>query len=262
MKTVILAGGLGTRLDGDNPDRIPKPLTHIGGIPIIEHIMNIYSKYGYNEFAICLGYKGELIKKYFADYYLNHSNITIDLRLDLNSRYQCAKLDNLIKKPWIIDLIETGLNTATGSRLKKIKPYLYNAPFFMTYGDGLANVDLDKLLVFHKSHNKLVTMSTVKARGTFGVIELDNNNEVITFQEKPQEDNAYINIGYFVIEPEVLDWIGEGDNIWFEADVLPSLVKQGEVMAYRHEGEFKCLDSPKDKKELEEMWNSGNAFWR
>jgi glucose-1-phosphate cytidylyltransferase len=259
MKTVILCGGLGTRLEGDNPDRIPKPLTTIGDTPILEHIMNIYGNQGFNDFILCLGYKGNLIKKYFNEYFLTHLDFHLSLRENIS--YITSSVKDTVPNAEI-DLIDTGLNTATGSRIKKIKEYINNESFMLTYGDGLANIDLNKLLEFHKSHDKLVTMSTTKPKGQFGIVEVGYNNEVINFQEKPLDKQALMNIGFFVIEPEVLDWIGEGNNIWFEADVLPSLVKQGQVMAYQHSGQFKAMDSPKDKKELEEMWNTGNAFWK
>lgn len=262
MKVVILCGGLGTRLDGDNPDRIPKPLTTIGGFPIVEHIMDIYAHYNHNEFILCLGYKGNFIKRYFADYYLNNSDVSIDLGDNL-IRYR-----NKDKKKYLIHLVDTGEETATASRLMKIKNYIGGETFLMTYGDGLSDVPIDKVIEFHNSHKKLVTVTTVRPKGQFGIIETNDTGKVINFQEKPKDHNAYINAGFFVIDPKIFNqsyvpYIPEGFvDIWWESESLPKLVKDGELMAYQHEGNFKALDSPKDKKELEEMWNLGDTFWR
>lgn len=257
MKTVILAGGLGTRLDGDNPDRIPKPLTTIGDVPIIEHVMNIYSEQGFNEFVLCLGYKGNLIKQYFFNYYLNNADFEFDMSID------CAYFNKtFVQKNWIIHFINTGLNTATGSRIKRVEGCLKkDKPFFLTYGDGLAPVNLNGLLEFHKSHGKLITITTTRPIGQFGVVEVDDKNQVINFCEKPQDIYTNINIGYMVVEPEVFNYIEDLNNCWWEADILPKLTKEGQVMAYKYVGSFKALDSPKDKQELENMWNTGKAFW-
>lgn len=254
-KVIILAGGLGTRLS-DEENRIPKPLTTIGNIPMLEHIMNIYSHYNFNEFVICLGYKGNLIKEYFANYYLNNCNLSINLK-ENSIRYRYEN-----RKEWMIDLINTGLNTATASRIKKIKNYVENRTAFLTYGDGLSDIDINKLLEFHKSHGKLITVTTTQSRSRFGVVELNEDNFIINFNEKPKDTNSYINAGFFVIEPEIFNYIKDDDNQWWESDVLPELVKNRQVMAYVHKGNFKPLDSPKDKNELEELWNSGKAFWR
>ena len=257
MKTVILAGGKGWRLS-DDENRIPKPLTEIGNIPIIEHIMNIYSKFHYNDFIICLGFKGNLIKEYFCNYY--------DKNYDMNLYFQNSKVikqyHNCNRKKWTIDLIDTGLNTATGSRIKKVKDFIGNETFCLTYGDGLCNLDINKLLEFHKEHKKLVTVTTVQPKGSFGVIEIDNSNQIINFQEKPIDHNTYINAGYMVVDPEALSYIEDDENEWWEQDTLPKFVKENQVMAYVHDGQFKAMDSPKDKIELEEMWENGDVFWK
>lgn len=256
MKTVILAGGLGYRLSEED-SRVPKPLTSIGDIPIIEHIMNIYDHYDYKDFIICLGYKGNLIKNYFLDYYDNNSNLSIDLKNNIKRQL----INN--KKEWIVDLVDTGQNTATGSRLKKIQNYVQDKTFFLTYGDGLADINITELLKFHRDHKKLVTITTMQPKGQFGVIEIDENQNVIAFQEKPYHSDTLVNIGFMVVEPKVFDYISRDKNdVWWEADVLPELVKLNEVKAYIHQGSFKCLDSPKDKIDLEEIWNKGNAFWK
>lgn len=254
IKTVLLAGGLGHRLS-DEGNRIPKPLTEVGNIPIIEHIMNIYSNFNYNEFIICLGFKGNLIKQYFINYYLYNNNISVNLKLN------CIEYEN-IKKDFFIRLIDTGIKTATGKRLKNVKKYIKNNTFFLNYSDGLSDINLSELLKFHKSHGKLVTITTVKPKGAFGVVEIDNDNNIINFQEKPIDHNTYINAGYMVVEPGALNYIDNNKNEWWESDVIPKLVKDKQVKAYIHEGNFKALDSPKDKIELEELWESGNAFWK
>ncbi len=256
MKIVILAGGKGWRLS-DDENRIPKPLTEIGNIPIIEHIMNIYSYFNFNDFIICLGFKGDLIKEYFCNYYDKNYNIHLGFK---NSQVY-KKYHNHKRKEWFMDLIDTGLNTATGSRIKRVKNYINNETFMLTYGDGLCNLNINKLLEFHKSHKKLVTITTVQPKGSFGVVEINNNNQIINFQEKPIDNNTYVNAGYMVVEPKALDYIEDNENEWWEADTLPKLVKDNQVMAYIHNGNFKAMDSPKDKIELEEMWSNGNAFW-
>jgi glucose-1-phosphate cytidylyltransferase len=257
MQTVILCGGLGTRLEGDNPDRIPKPLTSIGGIPMIEHIMNIYSFYGYNEFILCLGYKGNLIKKYFAEYYLNNCDVSINLEND-----ELFYRKNTNNKKFKIELVDTGKYTATGSRLGRVSKYIKENILLFTYGDGLCNLDVNTLIEYHKSHKKLVTITTVPPKGQFGVVEIDNHNQVINFQEKPIDTNTFISAGFFVVNSKIFEYINDLNNCWWESYILPTLAKENQVMAYRHTGEFMALDSPKDKIELENIWNNGNAFWK
>ena len=255
MKVVLLSGGKGWRLS-DEESRVPKPLTEIGEIPIIEHIMNWYSKFELNNFILCLGFKGSLFKEYFKNYYDKY-----DMLIHLKSKDYYYINDNDIQN-WHIALVDTGLDTATGSRIKKVRDYIGNETFCMTYGDGLIDIDLNDLLTFHKQHKKLVTVTTIQPKGSFGVVEIDNNNQIINFNEKPIDHNTYINAGYMVIEPEALSYIEDDDNEWWEQDTLPKLVKENQVMAYIHKGNFKAMDSPKDKIELEEMWNNGNAFWK
>jgi glucose-1-phosphate cytidylyltransferase len=254
MRTIILAGGKGWRLDS-NPNRIPKPLTKIGDIPIIEHIMNIYSYYNFNDFILCLGFKGILFKEYFKNYYDKY-----DMRVHLKTKDYYYLNDDI--QDWHITLVNTGLNTATGSRIKKVKDYIGNETFCLTYGDGLIDLNINDLVKFHKSHGKLVTVTTIQPKGGYGVVEINNNNQIINFQEKPIDQKTYINAGYMVIEPEALNYIEDEDNEWWEQDTLPKLVKENQVIAYKHKGNFKSLDSPKDKIELEEMWNNNNAFWK
>lgn len=256
MKVCILAGGMGHRIS-DDEERIPKPLTEIGDIPIIEHIMNIYDFYGHKEFILCLGYKDYLIKEYFKNYELYNYNMQKNLSTGEEKYWK-----NFSKqKDWLVNCISTGLKTATGSRVKKIRNYIDDT-FMLTYGDGLANINLDTLIKFHKHHKRLITITVVRPTGNFGVVEIDDNNQVLNFQEKPRHEDTFINIGYMIVEPEALTYIKDEDNEWWEKDTLPKLVKDNQVMAYVHTGKFKAMDSPKDKLELEKMWENNEVFWR
>ncbi len=256
MKTVILAGGFGTRISEES-HLIPKPMIEIGGYPLLWHIMKIYSSYGFNDFIICLGYRGYCIKEYFAHYYLHKSDITFDFRDD-NEKIIYHKKGI---EPWRVTLVDTGLKTMTGGRIKKIKPYIDNKTFMLTYGDGVGNINIKELTEFHKSHKKLATITAVQPGGRFGALELKDNNMVTGFQEKPRGDNAWINGGFFVMEPKIFDYI-EDDTTRLEWEPLENLSKDGELMAYRHSGFWQPMDVIRDKNLLENLWNTGNAPWK
>lgn len=254
MKVVILAGGLGTRLS-EETDIKPKPMVEVGGKPILWHIMKVYSHHGFNDFIICLGYKGYVIKEYFANYFLHQSDVTIDLNGNKMEIHNCKA------EPWRVTLIETGLNTNTGGRIKRIKDYVGNETFMLTYGDGVADVDIAKLLEFHKSHGKTATITAVQPTGRYGVLELNERNSVIHFQEKPKGDEIWVNGGFFVLEPEAFNYIQGDETIW-EREPLESISKGGQIVAYKHFGLWKCMDTSRDKVELENLWNSGKAAWK
>ncbi|MDR2829547.1 MAG: glucose-1-phosphate cytidylyltransferase [Methanobrevibacter sp.] len=257
MKTVILAGGFGTRLS-ELTDIRPKPMVDLGGKPILWHIMKIYSYYGFNDFIICLGYKGYMIKEYFNNYFLHNSDLTIDFNNnDIN--FHDSKVE-----PWKITLVDTGLKTMTGGRIKRIEKYIDDESFMLTYGDGLSNLNLNKLVNFHKKKNKYATLTAVKPISRFGAIEMDNGNNILQFEEKPkfgQENKSYINGGFFVLEKDIFDYI-EGDSTYWEREPLENLAKDNQLSAYKHDGFWKPMDMLKDKKELEEMWTSGNSPWK
>ena len=253
MKVVILAGGLGTRISEESALR-PKPMVEIGEKPILWHIMKHYSAYGYHEFIICLGYKQYMIKEFFADYFLHTSDITFDLEENR------MEVHNKSAEPWRVTLIDTGLNTMTGGRIKRIGSFLEDAPFMLTYGDGVSDVNLDSLLSFHKKEGKLATITAVKPEGRFGVMDVDENL-VRSFREKKSIDSGWINGGFMVMEPQVLDYI-EGDSTVLEQEPLEKLACCGQLSAYRHEGFWKCMDTMRDKSQLEEMWAKQNAPWK
>ncbi|HLD77371.1 MAG TPA: glucose-1-phosphate cytidylyltransferase [Rickettsiales bacterium] len=253
MKAVILAGGLGTRLSEETIMR-PKPMVEIGGKPILWHIMKIYSYYGINEFIICLGYKGYMIKEYFANYYRHMSDITIDLLKNTQ------EIHNSYAEKWKITLIDTGEETMTGGRIKRIHDYVKNEEAFcLTYGDGVANVDISKLIEFHKSHKKLATLTSVTPPGRFGALRV-NNNIIEGFQEKPAGDGALINGGFFVLSPKVIEYI-DSDKTTFEQEPLRNLAKDNQLMAFSHDGFWQPMDTLRDKNYLEELWSSGKACW-
>ena len=254
MKVVILCGGLGTRLREETEFR-PKPMVEIGGKPILWHIMKIYSAFGFNEFIICLGYKGYMIKEYFSSYFLHQSDVTIDIKSNK------IEVHNNVCEPWKVTLVDTGLNTMTGGRIKRIKNYVKNETFMVTYGDGVGNIDLKKLLYFHKNHGKYATLTAVQPLGRFGALEINTKDEIINFQEKPKGDKAWINGGFFVLEPQIFDYINGDETIW-EREPLEKLAKDGQLAAYRHKGFWMCMDTLRDKKELETLWNSGNPPWK
>jgi len=254
MKVVILAGGFGTRLSEETHLK-PKPMIEIGGKPILWHIMKIYSAYGFNEFIICLGYKGYMIKEFFANYFLYMADVTIDL--GNNS----IEVHNAKAEAWKVTLVDTGLYTQTGGRIKRIKPYVGNETFMLTYGDGVANINIKELLEFHKSHGRYATITAVQPPGRFGGLVLNGGDEVLSFREKPKGDGAWINGGFFVLEPEIFDYI-KGDEVPWEREPLETLAKEGQLMAYKHRGFWQCMDTLRDKNYLENLWNSGKAPWK
>lgn len=255
MKAVILAGGFGTRLTEETGVR-PKPLVEIGGKPILWHIMKIYSSYGINEFVILCGYKGYLIKEYFANYALTHSDITFDLK-----KHKTI-VHNNGAEPWMVALIDTGEDTMTGGRLKRAKKFIGNETFCLTYGDGVSNVDIKKLVKFHKEQKTVATVTAVKPPGRFGVFNLKSNESKIkSFREKDQDDSSWINGGFFVLEPGVFDYI-EGDSTVFEQDPMRNLAKKGQLSVLRHKGFWQCMDSLRDKMVLEELWQGKKAPWK
>ena len=255
MKVVILAGGLGTRISEESHLK-PKPMIEVGDAPILWHIMKEYSSYGFNEFIICCGYKGYVIKEYFADYYLHRSDVTFDFA---NNNEMI--IHNNVAEPWKVTVVDTGLHTMTGGRLKRIQKYVGDQTFMMTYGDGVSDIDLDALLEFHRVHKKAATLTAIQPGGRFGVLDIDDNETVRQFSEKAKEDGGWINAGFMVLEPEVFDYI-EGDDTFFEKEPLENLALDGKLAAYRHEGFWKCMDTMRDKGMLDELWNSGQAPWK
>lgn len=254
MKAVILAGGLGTRLSEETGLR-PKPMVEVGGRPILWHIMKIYSHYGVNDFIICLGYKGYVIKEYFANYFLHMSDVTFDMA---NNRMEVHQNN---AEPWRVTLVETGSDTQTGGRLRRVKQYLAGEEdFCFTYGDGVSDVNVGALIDYHRSHGKLATITATQPPGRFGALIIDQGR-VESFREKPQGDGAWINGGYFVLKPEVIDFIHGDDTIW-ERVPLETLARQGELKAYQHSGFWQPMDTLRDKQHLEELWARGEAPWK
>jgi glucose-1-phosphate cytidylyltransferase len=254
MKVVILAGGLGTRLS-EETDIKPKPMVEIGGKPILWHIMKLYSHYGFHEFVICLGYKGYIIKEYFANYLLHQSDVTIDL--EDNS----LKIHQSYSERWKVTLIDTGLNTMTGGRIKRIQPYIGNEAFLLTYGDGVGDIDIPQLIRFHEKHREYATITAVKALSRFGVLQADENGKAVSFLEKPQVNGELINGGFFVLRPEVFDYIRGDDTVW-EGEPLERISHEGHLAVYQHPGFWKPMDTLRDKKELEQLWALGKAQWK
>ena len=253
MKAVILAGGFGTRISEESHLK-PKPMIEIGGKPILWHIMKEYSKYGINDFIICCGYKQEKIKEYFKDYYLYASDVTFDMKnnkMDIHNNYS---------EPWSVTLIDTGLNTMTGGRIKRIQEYIGNETFMLTYGDGVCDIDIDKLLKYHKKQGKIATITAVQPGGKFGALKINNDSIIESFVEKSKADGGWINGGYMVLEPEVFNYI-EGDSTVFEKGPLETLAKKGNLVAYKYDGFWQCMDTLKDKNYLEELIASGEAPW-
>jgi glucose-1-phosphate cytidylyltransferase len=255
MKVVILAGGFGTRISEESVVK-PKPMIEIGYRPILWHIMKIYSHYGFNDFIICLGYKGYMIKEYFAHYFLHEADVTYDF-----SQSNQQTVHSHSAEPWKVTLVDTGLNTMTGGRIKRIEQYVNNEPFMLTYGDGVANVNIHGLLAFHKSHGKMATVTAVQPAGRFGVIDIDNYNTVSSFWEKPKTEASWISGGFFVIEPTIFDSIKD-DTTVFEKTALVTVAASGELKAYKHNGFWQCMDKLSDKALLEELWESGKAPWK
>jgi len=255
MKVVILAGGKGTRIS-EETEVLPKPMVEIGGKPIIWHIMKIFSACGFNDFVICLGYKGYLVKEYFSHYFMHMSDIMIDL-----TRNE-MKIHNTASEPWRITLVDTGLDTMTGGRLKKVQKYIGNENFLFTYGDGLSDVDIKKLVEFHKKSKNIATLTAVQTAGRFGVLDLDVKSRVTSFLEKPKGESSWINGGFFVLEPKVFDFINKGDQTVWEREPLENLAKKGKLGAYKHKGFWRCMDTLRDKQELEKIWQSGDIPWK
>jgi glucose-1-phosphate cytidylyltransferase len=255
MKVVLLAGGLGSRLSEETDIR-PKPMVEIGERPILWHIMKLYSQYGFNDFVILLGYKGYFIKEYFANYFLHQSDITIDLKDN------SMEILNNASEPWKVTLLDTGLNSMTGGRVKRAQEVVGNEPFMLTYGDGVSDIELDKLVAFHQSHGKALTMTSAQPEGRFGALNIGYDSEVTNFEEKPKGDGGWINAGFFVCEPKVFDYITDGDLTVFENEPLQNLAKDGELFTYKHQGFWKPMDSLKDKQDLNKLWDEGKALWK
>lgn len=253
MKAVILAGGYGTRLAEETITK-PKPMIEIGGQPIIWHIMKVYSHYGINDFIICLGYKGYMIKEYFSNYFLHRSDVTFDI-----SKNE-MKIHNNYCEPWRVTLVDTGKDTMTGGRLKRVKDHLENEDFCFTYGDGVSDVNITELIEFHKKQGNLATLTSVNPPGRFGALDL-YDDKVMNFKEKPQGEDSWINGGFFVLSPSVLDYI-EGDNTVWEREPLEKLAETGQLSAYRHTGFWHPMDTLRDKMKLEGLWESGKAPWK
>lgn len=255
MKVVLLAGGFGTRLSEETVN-LPKPMVRIGEKPILWHIMKTYSEYGFNEFVICLGYKGYVIKEWFANYFLHTSDVTIDIK---NNNIEIH--DNKAE-PWKVTLVETGLHTMTGGRVKRIEKYIGNEPFLLTYGDGVADVNIKDLVEKHKESGKLLTVTAHKPQGKFGSLELDESGDVKSFTEKPAGDGMWINAGYFVCQPEVFNYILDGDKSIFERAPLENIAKEDKMTSFKHEGFWKPMDTLRDNNELNKMWDLGKAPWK
>lgn len=255
MKVVILAGGYGTRISEESHMK-PKPMIEIGEKPILWHIMKIYTHFGFNEFIICLGYKGYSIKEYFANYFLHESDVTFDFRSENKS-----VIHSNTAEPWEVTLVNTGLDTMTGGRVKRIQPYVGNEPFMLTYGDGVSDVNITDLVDYHKKNGKLATVTATQPKGRFGSLNLSYSNQVEEFHEKPQGDGSWINAGFFVMQPEVFDYI-QDDNTILEVDPLENLARDKQIMAYKHTGFWQPMDTLRDKVLLEELWTTGKAPWK
>jgi len=254
MKVLILAGGFGTRLS-EETNILPKPMVEVGGRPLLWHIMKGYSVHGFTDFVILLGYRGYCIKEFFANYFLHQSDVTIDLSTGEMSVHKNAS------EPWKVTLLDTGLNTMTGGRIKRAAQIIDNRPFLLTYGDGVADIDIPKLVKYHQEHKKLITMTSVQPEGRFGAIEISDDNLVSSFREKPSGDGAWINAGFFVCQPEVLNFI-DGDNTVFEKEPLEKLAAERQLVTFRHEGFWKCMDTQRDKMQLNDSWDAGVAKWK
>jgi glucose-1-phosphate cytidylyltransferase len=255
MKVVILAGGLGTRLSEETVLK-PKPMVEIGDMPILWHIMKIYSTHGFNEFVICLGYKGYVIKEYFANYFLHKSDVTINLKEN------SLQVHDSYAEPWTITLVDTGLETMTGGRLKRVQPHLNNEPFLLTYGDGVSDVDIAKEVAFHSQHGRLCTVTAVQPSGRFGALDLGPDDTIHSFAEKPKGDGAWINGGFFVCEPGIFDYITEGDSTIWERGPMEGIARDGQMQAYKHHGFWKPMDTLRDKFELDHSWRTTQAPWK
>nr|WP_318684977.1 glucose-1-phosphate cytidylyltransferase [uncultured Acetatifactor sp.] len=255
MKVVILAGGYGTRISEESHLK-PKPMIEIGEKPILWHIMKEYSYYGFDEFIVCCGYKQHLIKEWFADYYLYNCDVTFDFTKD-----DRMEVHSSFAEPWKVTLVDTGLNTMTGGRVKRIQKYVGNEPFMLTYGDGVSDINIKELLRFHQGHGKMITLTAVNVEQRFGVLDINDLGEINSFREKSISDGSRINAGYMVCQPEIFNYIA-GDNTVFEREPLEAAAKMGELMAYRHNGYWQCMDTKREKEKLDDLWNTGMAPWK
>lgn len=258
MKVVIFAGGLGTRITEESSKR-PKPMIEIGGRPILWHIMKIYSYYGFNDFVICLGYKGYMIKEYFADYYLHSSDVTFDFTADNR-----MTIHHNVAEPWKVTLVDTGLHTQTGARLKRVQHYLDNETFMLTYGDGVSDVDINHLIKTHRKNSQaIITMTAIQPSGRFGVLDIDDSNKMINrFVEKSTESGAWINGGFMVVEPQVFNYLSDDDQLVFERTPLETIAREGKLQAYKHYNFWHCMDTLRDMIKLEELWQRNAAPWK
>jgi len=254
MKAVILAGGLGTRI-AEESDNKPKPMVEVGGRPLLWHIMKTYSHHGINDFIICLGYKGYIIKEFFFNYYRHTSDLEINLKTGEH------RIMNSHSEDWKVTLVHTGSETMTGGRLKRVADHIGNATFCLTYGDGLADIDLSEELLFHRKNKKLATVAAVQPPGRFGVLNIDKNSHVSSFEEKPSDEMGWINGGFFILEPGAIDYIKDDTTSW-EREPLSQLAKDGQLAAYQHKGFWRPCDTLRDKRDLEKLWDDGKAPWR
>lgn len=254
MKVLLLAGGFGTRLSEETDIR-PKPMVEIGGRPILWHIMKMYSQYGFNDFVILLGYKGYYIKEYFANYFLHQSDVTIDLATNE------MQIQKNTSEPWRVTLLDTGLHTMTGGRVKRAQESVGDESFMLTYGDGVSDIDIKELVSFHKKHGKTVTMTSVQPDGRFGALEIEGDR-IVNFKEKPRGDGSWVNGGFFVCEPSVFNYISNDPTMVFEREPLQNLAQAGELCTYKHNGFWKCMDSLKDKQDLNDMFDADKAKWK
>lgn len=255
MKVVILAGGFGTRIS-EASHLIPKPMIEIGDKPILWHIMKYYSHFGYNEFVICCGYKQYVIKEFFADYYLHMSDVTFDF-----SNENKMTIHNNTSEPWKVTIVDTGLNTMTGGRIKRVREYLGDEPFMVTYGDGVSNVDINALVDFHFSHGKTATITAIQPGGRFGMLDIDESETIRCFKEKSKEDGGWINGGFMILNPEIMNYIS-GDDCIFERYPLETLAQEGQLKAFKHDGFWQCMDTMRDRELLEKYWYNGQAPWK
>ncbi len=256
MKVVILAGGLGTRISEESHLK-PKPMIEIGDRPILWHIMKIYSHYGFNDFVICLGYKGYIIKEFFDDYYLHMSDVTFDF-----TNGNGVTIHQNVAEPWKVTLVDTGLHAQTGARVKKIQKYIGDEPFFLTYGDGVSDININTLLEQHKAAGKIATVTAVQPGGRFGVLDIDDSNNISRFAEKAKEDGGWINAGFMVLQPEVFNYLSNDDECVFEHNPMVNMARDGQLSAYKHTGFWQCMDTQRDKGTLEDLWTRGIAPWK
>ena len=254
MKVVILAGGYGTRITEESYLK-PKPMIEIGDYPILWHIMKIYAHFGYTEFIICLGYKSHIIKEYFAEYYLRTSDVTFDLAKNT------MKIHNTQTEPWMVTLVDTGLDTMTGGRLLRVRQHIGDETFLLTYGDGVADVNINEQVEFHKSHGKLMTITSTPVLPRFGLMEINNESLITEFKEKSEKDATMVNAGFMIMNPGIFDYI-DGDSTFLEREPMSRIAKDGQLMAYEHRGFWQCMDTARDKEKLDELWRSGNPPWK